>query len=174
MTTSPRTCRWLQSTQRWWLMTATALVAILVLVLLAAWAPRSPACSVVFGVIVPYAAIVLFLGGFVYRVVRWARAPVPFRIPTTCGQQKTLPWIQYEQARQPAHHAGRDRADGPRGPVLPVPVPQHQGGDQVRRQRGLRAQQVAVGGGAGLPLVVPGDLHPAPALLHRAGARLRD
>ena len=24
----------------------------------------------------------------------WARSAVPFRIPTTCGQQKTLPWIR--------------------------------------------------------------------------------
>jgi nitrate reductase gamma subunit len=27
-------------------------------------------------------------------VARWAWIPVPFRIPTTCGQQKSLPWIK--------------------------------------------------------------------------------
>jgi nitrate reductase gamma subunit len=46
------------------------------------------------GVGIPYAAILVFMAGFVYRVVDWARSPVPFRIPTTCGQEPTLPWIR--------------------------------------------------------------------------------
>jgi nitrate reductase gamma subunit len=41
-----------------------------------------------FGVIIPYVAIAVFLIGFVYRILGWAKSPVPFRIPTTCGQQK--------------------------------------------------------------------------------------
>ena len=48
----------------------------------------------IFGVVIPYAAITVFLAGIAYRVVRWALAPVPFRIATTCGQQKSLPWIK--------------------------------------------------------------------------------
>ncbi|NQT93774.1 MAG: menaquinol oxidoreductase, partial [Lentisphaerae bacterium] len=40
----------------------------------------------VFGVIVPYAAIVLFVVGLIRRVMGWANSAVPFRIPTTCGQ----------------------------------------------------------------------------------------
>ena len=47
-----------------------------------------------FGIFVPYAAVAAFFGGFVYRVTKWARSAVPFRIPTTCGQQKSLPWIK--------------------------------------------------------------------------------
>ena len=47
-----------------------------------------------FAIIIPYAAAIIFLAGIVYRVARWAAAPVPFRIPTTCGQQKSLPWIK--------------------------------------------------------------------------------
>ncbi|MCD4743259.1 MAG: sulfate reduction electron transfer complex DsrMKJOP subunit DsrM [Desulfobacteraceae bacterium] len=47
-----------------------------------------------FGIFVPYAAVVAFFGGFFYRVTKWARSAVPFRIPTTCGQQKSLPWIK--------------------------------------------------------------------------------
>ena len=31
--------------------------------------------------------------GLIYRIVQWARSPVPFRIPTTCAQQRSLPWI---------------------------------------------------------------------------------
>ncbi len=47
-----------------------------------------------FGIVAPYLAIVTFLAGVTYRVLRWARSPVPFRIPTTCGQQKSLSWIK--------------------------------------------------------------------------------
>ena len=46
------------------------------------------------GIILPYLAFFLFLIGFVYRVWQWAKSPVPFRIPTSCGQQKSLPWIK--------------------------------------------------------------------------------
>jgi nitrate reductase gamma subunit len=49
---------------------------------------------VFFGVLVPYAAFLMFLAGVTWRVLRWAKSPVPFRIPTTCGQQKSLPWIK--------------------------------------------------------------------------------
>uniref|UniRef100_A0A7C3UW78 Menaquinol oxidoreductase n=1 Tax=Desulfobacca acetoxidans TaxID=60893 RepID=A0A7C3UW78_9BACT len=48
----------------------------------------------VFGVAIPYLAILLFFEGLIYRIVQWARSPVPFRIPTTCGQQESLPWIE--------------------------------------------------------------------------------
>ena len=44
-----------------------------------------------FGAVLPYLAGALFLVGVVARVLGWARVPVPFRIPTTCGQQKSLP-----------------------------------------------------------------------------------
>lgn len=47
-----------------------------------------------FGVALPYLAIAVFLIGVVWKVLSWARSPVPFQITTTCGQQKTLPWIQ--------------------------------------------------------------------------------
>ncbi len=52
-------------------------------------------------VIVPYAALAVFLAGFCYRVVQWALAPVPFRIPTTCGQQKSLPWLKRSRLDNP-------------------------------------------------------------------------
>jgi nitrate reductase gamma subunit len=55
----------------------------------------------VFGVIIPYAAVGLFLGGFTYRIVTWASAPVPFCIPTTGGQQKSLPWIKPNKIDNP-------------------------------------------------------------------------
>ena len=55
-----------------------------------------------FGVVIPYAAALMFIGGFLYRVVEWGRSPVPFRIPTTCGQQKSLPWIKHSKLESPA------------------------------------------------------------------------
>jgi nitrate reductase gamma subunit len=35
-------------------------------------------------------------------VVRWAWTPVPFRIPTTCGQQTSLPWIKSASLDNPS------------------------------------------------------------------------
>ena len=55
----------------------------------------------VFGVIIPYAAVAIFVLGIVYRVVKWARSPVPFRWPTTAGQQKSLPWIKANNLESP-------------------------------------------------------------------------
>ena len=59
-----------------------------------------------FGVIVPYAAVATFLVGVSYRVVRWSLSPVPFRIPTTCGQQKSLPWIKASWLESPYRTSG--------------------------------------------------------------------
>jgi nitrate reductase gamma subunit len=50
--------------------------------------------QLLFGVVVPYMAVLIFVEGVVYRVIQWARSPVPFRIPTTAGQGRTLPWIE--------------------------------------------------------------------------------
>lgn len=59
-----------------------------------------------FGVIIPYLAIFIFLGGFVYRIVNWARSPVPFCIPTTAGQQYSFPWIKQNKLDNPSTTAG--------------------------------------------------------------------
>jgi nitrate reductase gamma subunit len=64
------------------------------------------AVYLVFGIIIPYAALFIFVVGLVYRIVRWARSPVPFRIPTTCGQQKSLPWIKAKKIENPYNTAG--------------------------------------------------------------------
>jgi nitrate reductase gamma subunit len=55
----------------------------------------------VFAVVIPYAAVLFFIGGFLYRVLGWASAPVPFRIPTVCGQQKSLSWIKASSIDSP-------------------------------------------------------------------------
>lgn len=71
-----------------------SLMAVLALAGLALLAGSLQGLRTVAGVVVPYAAIATFLAGVTLRVVRWAGSPVPFRIPTTCGQQKSLPWIK--------------------------------------------------------------------------------
>ncbi len=54
-----------------------------------------------FGIVIPYAALLAFLAGFFYRVLGWASSAVPFRIPTTCGQEKSLPWIKQNRIDNP-------------------------------------------------------------------------
>jgi nitrate reductase gamma subunit len=83
-----------------------SLVAMVVLVLVAALGSRTDGGQVFFGELLPYAAIAIFVLGFCYRVVRWALAPVPFRIPTTCGQQKSLPWIKPARLDNPSTGLG--------------------------------------------------------------------
>jgi len=60
----------------------------------------------VVGVLVPMAAILVFLVGIAVRVLQWARVPVPFRIPTTCGQQRSLPWIDQAKLDCPSSGLG--------------------------------------------------------------------
>ena len=55
-----------------------------------------------FGIAIPYAAWALFICGVIWKILDWIKAPVPFRIPTTCGQQKSLPWIKPAQIDNPS------------------------------------------------------------------------
>jgi nitrate reductase gamma subunit len=55
----------------------------------------------IFGVIIPSLALLLFLGGMVMKVMGWSKSAVPFRIPTTCGQQKGLDWIPQSKLENP-------------------------------------------------------------------------
>ena len=73
-----------------------SLIAVIVLFLIA-WAGTAIGLQVVFGIIIPYLALLTFLVGFAYKVMDWSRSAVPFRIPTTGGQQKTLPWIKHSK-----------------------------------------------------------------------------
>ncbi len=79
-----------------------SLIAVLLLVLVGAVAGRGGEGRTVLAVAVPYAAVAVFLAGFCYRVLRWAWTPVPFRIPTTCGQEKSLPWIKANSIDDPS------------------------------------------------------------------------
>ena len=76
-------------------------LAVVILILVATVGVSVANLHYLFGIIIPYLAFVMFVGGFVYRVIKWGRSPVPFRIPTTCGQQKSLPWIKQNKIENP-------------------------------------------------------------------------
>ena len=71
-----------------------SLLAVVAVALLAAGASRTGGLASFLATAIPYAAIAIFLIGVAWRVIRWSLSPVPFRIPTVCGQQKSLPWIK--------------------------------------------------------------------------------
>ena len=84
-----------------------SLMAVVVLYLIAyVGAQLGVGLQVVFGILVPYAAIILFLVGFCRRVMGWARSAVPFRITTTCGQQASMPWIKQAKIDNPSSSIG--------------------------------------------------------------------
>ena len=53
-----------------------------------------------------FAAAAVFVGGVIAKVIGWARTPVPFCIPTTCGQQKSLSWIKQDRIENPSTASG--------------------------------------------------------------------
>ncbi len=76
---------------------AFSFLAVLALIVFAWLGSMIPGMQYLFGVAIPYVAIMIFLGGFVYRVTYWAKSPVPFSIPTTCGQGKSLDFIKQDK-----------------------------------------------------------------------------
>ncbi|MBD3382071.1 MAG: menaquinol oxidoreductase [candidate division Zixibacteria bacterium] len=72
----------------------SALLILAVLIVVSMVGTGMADLDFLFGVVFPYAAILIFLVGFIYRIIRWAQSPVPFKITTTCGQQKSLDWIK--------------------------------------------------------------------------------
>jgi nitrate reductase gamma subunit len=74
---------------------------ILLLILLVVIGTEGIGLYSIFAIFIPYAAVLLFVVGFIYRVLKWASSPVPFHIPTVCGQQKSLPWIKADNLDSP-------------------------------------------------------------------------
>jgi len=83
---------------------AGLLIALLTVVVLGALAAFGVGAGMapVFGIYVPYAAVAIFVVFFVKKVLGWASSPVPFAIPTTGGQQKSLPWVKHQKFDSPA------------------------------------------------------------------------
>ncbi len=80
---------------------AFSFLAVIALVLIAGLGSQIPGMPYLFGVALPYLALMIFLGGCVYRVVQWAKSPVPFSIQTTCGQGKSLDFIKHNRLEAP-------------------------------------------------------------------------
>ena len=79
------------------------LVGVLALV---AFFGAQAGAQALFGIVLPYLAVAVFLVGLAARVVGWARSAVPFRIPTACGQQRSLPWIKPASLDNPSTGRG--------------------------------------------------------------------
>ncbi len=83
-----------------------ALMAVTAIALLAGVASRVDGLRWFIAIVVPYGALAILLAGLSCRVIRWSLSPVPFRIPTVCGQQKSLPWIKAGWLESPYSTAG--------------------------------------------------------------------
>ena len=77
------------------------LIAVIVLFLISLLGAQVSGLQYVFGIVIPYLAIIIFVLGFAARIIGWSRSTVPFSIPTTGGQQKSLPWIKHAQFDSP-------------------------------------------------------------------------
>ena len=83
-----------------------SLFAILIIIVAVTLGVETAKLDFLFGVIIPYAAIATFILGIVLRVLRWARSPVPYHIPTVAGQQKSLKWIKSSKLESPSSTLG--------------------------------------------------------------------
>ena len=83
-----------------------SILAVILLLLFTAFGVLGMGWYSLFAIILPYTAVVLFVVGFIYRVLKWASSPVPFHIPTVCGQQKSLPWIKTNPIDSPSTTGG--------------------------------------------------------------------
>ena len=79
---------------------------VLVLVLLVSVGVGVIGLNSFFGVVIPYVALFIFLVGIIYMIVKWGKIPVPFKIPTTCGQGKSHPWIKANNFENPSNTMG--------------------------------------------------------------------
>jgi nitrate reductase gamma subunit len=83
-----------------------SLAAVFVLIIAAVLGAGILKLESVFGIIIPYVALLTFIGGIIGQVIKWARSPVPFHIPTVAGQQKSLPWIKSSKLESPSSTLG--------------------------------------------------------------------
>ncbi len=83
-----------------------ALIAVAILIAIGYVGGMVTGMHFLFGVVIPYLAVLTFLAGFIVRVVQWAKVPVPYRIPTTAGQQASLAGIEPSHLDNPSTMLG--------------------------------------------------------------------
>lgn len=80
--------------------------AVVIAIVLLVYAGVGIGLNYLFAVIFPYIAFLALVIGVTYRVVNWGRSAVPFRVPTTGGQQTSLPWIKANKIDNPTTSYG--------------------------------------------------------------------
>jgi [DsrC]-trisulfide reductase subunit M len=83
-----------------------SLAAVFILIIAAFFGAGTFNLNFLFGIIIPYAALATFIAGIIGQVIKWARSPVPFHIPTVAGQQKSLSWIKDSKFESPSTTLG--------------------------------------------------------------------
>ena len=73
------------------------ILAVSLLILVGGVMGMSKGTQMVVGVILPSIAFLVFIVGFIRKVLDWSKSPVPFKIPTTCGQAKSLDFIKADR-----------------------------------------------------------------------------
>ncbi len=79
-----------------------SLFLVFALILLAMIGAGTLGMEYLFGVIIPYLAVLAFVVGFMLKVIGWGKSAVPFRITSTCGQAKSFPWIKENKLENPS------------------------------------------------------------------------
>ncbi len=83
-----------------------SLVAVLLIGIIA-WSAAVAGFQTLLGVVLPLFAVAVFLCGIIWRITCWwAKSPVPFAIPTTGGQERSLDWIKPSRLDAPTTTAG--------------------------------------------------------------------
>mgnify|MGYP006292368809 CR=1 FL=1 len=85
-----------------------SLVLVFVLVLVALFGAEGAGLETIFGICIPATAAIIFVVGFAYRIFKWAKSPVPFRIPTTGGQMKSYDPKSFPQNKWDCPANGRE------------------------------------------------------------------
>ena len=73
------------------------IIAVSLLILVGGVLGMSKGTQMLVGVILPSIAFMVFIVGFIRKVLDWSKSPVPFKIPTTCGQAKSLDFIKADR-----------------------------------------------------------------------------
>src|SRR5512142_2944661 len=71
-----------------WFHFGSALLAVLLLCAVPAACARSIGALAGIALALPIGAALVFVLGFSWKIARWMRAPIPFRITLTTGQQR--------------------------------------------------------------------------------------
>jgi nitrate reductase gamma subunit len=79
------------------------LIAVLVLVLIPYVGITYGKLDYVFAIVIPYAAATILVLGMLFKLIDWIRRPVPFNIPTTCGQEQSLDWVKTNPLECPSN-----------------------------------------------------------------------